>query len=191
MDYKAEDIRIWDGLVSDELNDKITAMARGGSLWDYGHLSSTSKDIYPIWHAPFAGWGFEDTNDNEGMFLDNAPQPLIDLWFGLKKTYLSGHILLRSYGNALTFGTEGYSHRDSDDKKNYYTTLYYPGTEWRRDWGGEILFFDDRGEIIKAVVPKPGRVVHFPGSIFHKANSPSRICPELRVSFMFKTQRRY
>lgn len=71
----------------------------------------------------------------------------------------------------------------------HFTTIYYAHQEWRPNWAGETVFFNEAGdEIVKAVYPKPGRLAHFPGRIQHAARSPSRECPALRSVVVFKSR---
>ena len=45
--------------------------------------------------------------------------------------------------------------------------------EWSYEWGGEIVFYDDE-EICRAIIPKPGRVISFDGSIPYATRPPLR-----------------
>lgn len=124
---------------------------------------------------------------DELMNLDSV-SPILNLWRTLHDGILKGHQPLRLYGNAHTYGTEGYCHKDNDDTENYFTTIYYGHPQWNCNWGGELLFFDENDEVIDSVVAKPGRIIHFHGAIKHKVSSVSRECPALRVSYVIKTQ---
>src|SRR5262249_54261958 len=55
-------------------------------------------------------------------------------------------------------------------------------------WNGETLFYDDRGEIVLAVVPRPNRAVFFDSRISHVGRAPSRGCPALRVTVAYKLE---
>jgi len=52
------------------------------------------------------------------------------------------------------------------------TAMVYTNLNWKPEWGGETVFYKD-GECIDTVVPKPGRVIMFPGNIKHGAKPPS------------------
>lgn len=58
-------------------------------------------------------------------------------------------------------------HIDSKEKGDK-TFLYYANIQWHKDWGGETLFCNDKGELEIAVEFKPNRVVIFDNHIEHK-----------------------
>ncbi len=66
------------------------------------------------------------------------------------------------------------------------TALVYPHTEWSHDDGAETLFYDDDGEIVAAVRPRPGRTVLFTGDILHSARPPLPDCTRPRLSVALK-----
>lgn len=86
--------------------------------------------------------------------------------------------------NAHTYGLEGYPHTDSVrlcDK----TIVVYMNPTWRREWGGETMIYDGC-KIVHAELPKENCAIEFPGSAWHVARGVTRICPELRVTLVFK-----
>lgn len=100
------------------------------------------------------------------------------------------------YINGQTANQEGTIHQDNVDE-NALTILYYPillnhdpsNYFWDIHWGGETLFYNDKkDEIIKSVLPKPNRLVIFPGSIPHRASAPTKYMgsDQLRISLAFK-----
>ncbi|MNQ87347.1 hypothetical protein D3C85_1025660 [compost metagenome] len=146
-------------------------------------------DRHFFWHAHFAGHGITNCTSCLDELNSRADiSPISRLWSFLADTILVGHEPIRVYANAHTYGAEGYCHTDNLDDENYFSTIFYAHAEWESNWGGELLFYNGDGDIIKAVSAKPGRIVSFPGSIMHKVGSPSRICNRLRVSYVFKTQ---
>ena len=75
------------------------------------------------------------------------------------------------YTNMLLSMDRPKAHIDNVDPKNR-TVMFYTNNEWHRDWGGETVFYDFDFNIIKSVLPKPGRVVSFDGRIPHSARPP-------------------
>ena len=159
-------------------------------IWRYGWHSNKSQDRFCFWHAHFAGGDGKSRIDCSRELENNrGARPVLALWRLLSTSLLRGHQPLRVYANSHTYGVEGYVHTDSTDEENYFTTIYYAHQVWRKNWSGETLFFArDSEEIVRAVYPRPGRLVSFRGSIPHMAHAPSRECPELRVSIVIKTQ---
>merc|ERR1719440_825037 len=78
-------------------------------------------------------------------------------------------------------------HRDSDSG-DHVTALLYPNLEpeWRAEFGGETVFYDEDREIVDAVEPRPGRLCLFTGSILHKGSPPGRLVYESRFTTAFK-----
>lgn len=149
------------------------------SNWKYGWRSNTSMG-YAHWHYDYANVIMKN-----GIDISNQlPAVISESWQHLRSNYFSDSTLTHCYVNGHTFGTEGYPHIDSyrpDDK----TVIVYINKTWRRDWGGETIIYDGNN-ILHAELPKGNKLLIFPGNLFHKASSVSRICPELRITLMFK-----
>ena len=79
-----------------------------------------------------------------------------------------------SYINVLKYNDSPGIHCDApyhvEDNK---TVLVYMNAEWRPEWGGETIFYDDRLEAQRIVTPKPGRIVIFDGRIPHTGRPPT------------------
>jgi SM-20-related protein len=183
-------VQYFDDLVSEPLRNQLNDLTRS-PIWAYGWRSNLNDDKFCYWHSHFAGTLEGRTNCEDEFKDEPLLLPVYELWKVLKGSFLEDHEPVRVYANAHTFGVEGYVHRDHSDTENYFSTIYYGHSRWDKNWAGETVFFSESGEdIVEAVYPKPGRVVSFGGSIPHCARAPSRDCPELRVSIVFKTQRR-
>ena len=64
--------------------------------------------------------------------------------------------------------------------------MFYLNKLWDVSYAGETIFLNNIGDITNSVIPKPGRVVIFDGTIPHAAREVSRICVELRMVATFK-----
>ncbi len=193
----ASKIAIVDNVLSDEQRDQIFQFLSRGD-WRFG-WKAVPQAQFAFWHRHFAGQTVSDHNFKEGPErpYDCAEElreaaPLIHgLWSALEKTALDGHTLVRCYANGLPYGCDGTLHTDSSATQSY-TSIYYPHEKWYPTWGGDTVFFNhDSSDIIAAVYPKPNRLVTFPGSVPHVARGVARMCPELRITLMFKTERRH
>ncbi|MEO7247814.1 MAG: 2OG-Fe(II) oxygenase [Novosphingobium sp.] len=91
--------------------------------------------------------------------------------------------LQRIHCNNHAYGDQQNAHQDI---ARGVTALYIANAAWQDDWWGETLFYDERGEPVLAVAPKPGRVILFAGEIVHRGGVPSRLCFEQRLSVAFK-----
>jgi hypothetical protein len=66
---------------------------------------------------------------------------------------------------------------------NQISVLYYVNLDWRPEWAGETLFYDDNTEeIIYASVYKPSRLIVFDGEIPHSIRVQSNSAPHYRFS---------
>ena len=93
--------------------------------------------------------------------------------------------LRRVHCNVHLFGDMQHIHTDIAPG---VTALYYANPRWEQDWMGETLFYDESGDAIYAVLPRPGRLVVFDGHLLHRGGVPSRDCHEPRLSVAFKFQ---
>ena len=84
-----------------------------------------------------------------------------------------GYTPERIYTNAMSFGDVSYIHRDGGPEN--VTALLYPNEEWRPEYSGETVFFDEAEELREAVLPAPGRLLMFVASIKHVGRPPSRV----------------
>jgi SM-20-related protein len=156
--------------------------------WKYGWKSNVQRDNYSFFHKHYAGsLSPEQLVVDEPANLDDLPSIIRQCWDELKEKYFQGHTLTRCYANAMPYGCDGTGHRDTLDPRSY-TAVYYPVEDWHGNWGGETVFMtSDYKDIIQSVLPRPNRIVIFPGNIPHLARGTERTCPVMRVTLMFKT----
>ncbi|MGH7954036.1 MAG: 2OG-Fe(II) oxygenase [Limisphaerales bacterium] len=171
------EIRIIDEPFEAALAENITAAFERES-WHFG-WASNSSDTYRFWHLDI---------DRTEPSKHPSSKPAIDAWNDLNIGLLKGHRLLKAYANAHIYGGEGYVHIDGQGADGYFSSVYFCHREWQVGWSGELVFFtQDRSEIEFAVVPKPRRLIVFPGMVPHAIRPPSRSCTLLRVGLVFKS----
>jgi hypothetical protein len=149
------------------------------SGWNYGWKSNPSIG-YGHWNIDFAPCIIENSQD----ISEYLPATLKEAWHYIKFNHFAQHKIIRCYANGHTFGVEGSPHTDSlkpEDK----TIVVYLNNNWRREWGGETLIYQD-DKIIHAEIPKRNRALIFPGNNLHISRGVTRICPDLRITLMFK-----
>ena len=84
------------------------------------------------------------------------------------------NLLYGAYMNVLKHGDAPRIHCDAPSwVDNQCTMIVYFNQKWHPNYGGETIFYDDKLDIVHAVVPKPGRVVIFDGRIPHSARPPT------------------
>jgi hypothetical protein len=73
---------------------------------------------------------------------------------------------------------------------NEMVVLYYANMEWKHEWAGETLFFNnDLSEIEYASIFKAGRVIVFDGEIPHTIRQPSLSAPNYRFTLSIFLQK--
>jgi SM-20-related protein len=100
--------------------------------------------------------------------------------------FRSKHLsITRSHSYCVPYGDVQFAHQDFDTGKGV-TGLYFANTEWREEWGSEMLFFGKSGEAEIAIAPKPGRIIVFRGDLKHRAGAPFRTCPNARYTLVVR-----
>lgn len=179
--------RVIDDFVPDDVMTK-TAAATSKFGYKYG-WHSNKKYQYTHWHHEILHGGPHNNDNLEANLLNNKRimhQELIPLWQFFKESLFPGAQLLRFYANQHTYGVEGYPHTDSQ-RTGEVTALIYLNKEWKPEWGGETVLFDN-DEIVKSVLPKYGRVLMFNSDQLHCARAVSRICTQQRTTLIFKVK---
>lgn len=145
----------------------------------YGWRSS-NKMGYAHWNHDLAKAPPSNGLDVSGR-INGA---VLDAWNFIREAYVPGTVLIRCYVNTHTFGVEGYPHTDSI-RQDDTTVVVYMNRTWKREWGGETLVYD--GERIEhAELPAFNRGLIFRGNQWHCARGLTRICPDQRLTIMFK-----
>jgi hypothetical protein len=188
--HRGEPMKIiaqFDSLIPAQRLKAVQDYFAGSVRWKYGWPQGT-HDPFSHWNIDFLDSGLHNQENLEHKLFGNADyKPLADIWDCLRRGPLYGHHLVRCYANAHTFGVEGYLHTDSQHEGNY-TAVVYLNPVWKPEWAGELVLFDEAGDLVCAILPKPGRVAVIPGTVRHAARGVSRICPAVRVSLAYKSK---
>lgn len=152
-------------------------IAEGG--WTYGWRSHPTIG-FGHWNHDIGG-----TWSSNGLDITHElPEFYQRAWQHLKTNYFPNHTLVRCYANAHTYGVEGYPHQDS--ARDYDRTIViYLNNNWRREWGGETMIYSGN-QILHAELPEYNSGLEFKSNLWHCAKPVTRICPELRMTLMFK-----
>jgi SM-20-related protein len=188
--FNASDVQIYDNALAEALQGDVVAHLNEPG-WAFGAYSDASPNASRYWYKHFAGYvrDGKEARTAQGVEdeLETASSVISAVWRQLKSGPLAGHSLTRCYANGYPAGSEGGLHLDSN-VPDHFTAIYYPHTSWHPNFAGETVFFaGDGSDIVLSVYPKPNRLVVFPGVIPHVARGVSRMCPQLRVTLMFKT----
>ncbi len=118
------------------------------------------------------------------------PDLIVQFYEGLARQFMESMGLkigstIRGYANFIPFGDLQFTHTDGDQ----WTLLAYLNDEWKDDWGGETVFYDEHESqpVGVAIAPKPGRLVIFDGLIPHRGGAPSKLCflPRIALNLRF------
>lgn len=166
-------------LSQDELTQINEIIDKKG--YTFGWKSHVQHE-YRHWNLLFAG--SKSYKDEFEITKDQLEDEIF--WNIWERINLDGsRKLIRLYSNAYTYGTEGTFHTDSKNNDGQ-THLIYINPTWDINWAGETVFAQGN-EIARAVIPKPGRLVEFSGTIFHAARSVSKFCPTARKVLVYKS----
>ena len=119
----------------------------------------------------FCSWNQEDiqkTNFINEICKQNKIKQIVET-HNLNKVVVN-----LSYPNAVYF-----AHTHNEEK----VLLYYVNIQWKQEWAGETLFFDESGkEIIYASPYIPNRILIFDGKMPHTIRPQSSAAPHFRFT---------
>lgn len=186
--FTDDDICVIDDAVTGEEQSKILQQLNG-ARWRYGWPVNDAPYVRPCWHSFVAGSKrLEQRCAHDELLEHEQWQFLAAFWTRVKEAHMPSATLLGVYANGQTFGQDSPIHRDNKANENGRTIVMFCNEHWASSWGGELVFYDHSKEnIIKSVLPKPGRIVIFNGHVPHSARSPAATCDRLRMTLAFKT----
>lgn len=196
MEKSLKKIEVIDNAIDIEALEKITSIARYGYGWNSSKVLPISQQGH--WNVLLTGRQLYARDERKISLQANDPlveklDPLIVPFWHKTKELFGARRLCRGYLNGYTYGTDAYLHVDTDYTEYpqdhdciLETVMFYLNSTWNPDYAGETVFVED-DDIIKSVLPKPGRVVCFSSDILHGARPLSRACYLLRQVLVFKT----
>lgn len=150
-------------------------------LWKQDwNLSATDKGGITREDRGWAMWKILNDKDIFFPFYNSLLNKVLEL-----ELLSEGFECKRMLVNAYKFGDVMGIHTDDGFD---YTAIIYCNHKWEINWGSETIFVDeDRPDcdIIKSVIPKPGRLVIFDSSIPHTGRVPNSVFPNYRYSLVF------
>ena len=145
-----------------------------GVSWMYNYRSLHSTTPNKHWHRSCGNSSDDVSRAGFGWLLPIWEQAKVKL--NLVSEYKI-YNFFRLYMNSHTFGTEPSWHSDDGE----YTIIYYPNMEWKKEWRGGTMIKNELCDYVG------NRLVMFPASEKHQAQTVSRECHELRSVVVFKT----
>ncbi|WP_194792506.1 2OG-Fe(II) oxygenase [Pseudomonas sp. UFMG81] len=176
-----------DAATSDEL--KRINRQLSTACWRYGWPVNHAPHARPCWHSFIVGRKRPERQcAGDDLIHHEQWGFLADFWRRVKLAHMQTATLLGVYANGQTAGQDSPIHRDNKVDEQGLTVVLFCNEHWATSWGGELVFYDHRKEnILKSVLPKPGRMVVFNGHVPHSARSPAATCDQLRMTLAFKT----
>lgn len=81
--------------------------------------------------------------------------------------------------NLVKPGDHYLTHTHTDDTD---VLLYYANIDWKDEWAGETIFYNDNRVTTNAYQYVPGRILKFPGHLPHSIRPQSPIGPQFRFT---------
>ena len=143
--------------------------------WKFDY-DSVKNGVNKHWHV-FCGHDEEEIKNFETVEVSA-------IWSQIQRKFPE-YKLERAYLNAHTHGIEPHIHRDDGD----VTFIYYPRMDWKNEWGGGTVVYDnDVKNITHHINYKGNRLIRFSANLPHQAQPVSRECYQLRSCVVFKTK---
>jgi len=177
MGYQLVDV--YDNVVEDHVAELIDNRIRECE-WKFDYHSHSGKPN-KHWHI-FCG-------HNEEEIKELGYDWLLPIWESAKRKFdfedkYKVDSFVRLYMNAHTHGIEPHIHRDDGD----FTMIYYPRLDWKPEWNGGTIVYDEQHEVERHVMYKGNRLMAFPAHCMHQAQPVNRECFQLRTCVVFKTK---
>jgi SM-20-related protein len=149
----------------------------------FGAKSDATVDPYGHWHVNFTNTDRFSKTDASDRLIEN----LVPVWKYVRDR-IPNKVLVTSYMNGHTYGTEGYFHEDSETDDYRTVIVYLTRDRWDPNHGGETVFIDSDDVVRGCIYPRYNRVISFPSNIRHCARGVTRKYAGLRKTLMFKTR---
>lgn len=178
-------IEVFDDCLDSELFDEAYAFL-SQPIWAFGWASKPA-DLFRYWHAHFSqsqsGLSAVEQLEADGHFA------ILKVWQTLKGSLLSDYELRACFASAHTYGCGSQFHTDGRPGLHSASAILYMHRSWLPEWGGELVFHEGEDQRFqRSILPLPNRLVVQPPEIPHAVRSPSRDCPDLRISLVFRLQ---
>ena len=174
----------------------MTAVEEYSTWMKYGWKSNGRKEY------DFGHWQRDIAVSSKKLNLDQALYPSFEKDHPVMADILDGLVdilgpraLLRCYIKTYTYGTDGYIHTDSAEKRfevegeipsdGFETAILYLNKEWDPDWFGATLLYTDDNDIDIGVLPRYNRLFIFDGRQKHSTSPLSRYCPTGKQILVF------
>lgn len=177
-------VQVFDNILPGPLyRELVTASGRVG--WRFGWRAPGSAEAR-YWHHEVGFGQKANTLDISGN-VRKHPIRAFATYMDWLKTHLvpEDTQVLRYYLNAHTYGTDGWPHTDTD-RAEELTAVLYLNPEWKPEWGGETVIFNEAEDIEAAIVPRANRLLTFPSNRLHAPRPLSKAFTGMRAVLVIK-----
>jgi SM-20-related protein len=182
-------ILVLDDFLPTETYERLNRLVANEPMTKWSR-STTSADPIGHWTRNFVHVGEHNLADVSCILREAASfSDLNVVWNMLSEAHLRDRVLIRCYLNGYTSGSNGYLPADPP-RPDEHVALLYLNDNWEPGWGGETVLLDERGKIVKSVLPKKNRLVIFPADLQQVDRGVSRTCTVLRRTIIFKVRKR-
>lgn len=159
-------------------------------IWAFG-WASKPDDEFRYWHSHFTH--SQSPLDAIDQLKAQNNGLILSIWQHLNNDGpLSKFELQACFASAHTFGCGSQFHTDGRPDLHDATAVLYVHPLWNPEWGGELVFEKLPNDPFQmSILPLPNRMVLQPPDVRHAVRSPSRDCPALRVSLVFRLKRKH
>ena len=158
----------------------------GGVGWHWNHRLAPPKGIPPSPALPPPPGGTTTRATVTHHIKNDTYRTWYYIWTLLKEVLQLPKLeLVRVYLNAYPYGCDTGVHADSAHPDEV-TIVLAVHEDWHVDYGGETAVLDERDEVVRAVLPIPGRAFIFRANQRHAARPLARSCGIVRRMVVFK-----
>lgn len=176
--------QVFDNVLPQQLYDQLVDATRKIG-WQFGWRAPGNSDAR-YWHHEVGFGEKANVEDVSARVREHPLKPFVEFMDWLRSNLVPPETpILRYYLNGHTYGTDGWPHTDTD-RTDELTAILYLNPEWRGEWGGETVVFNEHGDIAGSVLPRANRLMTFPSNLLHAPRPLARACGALRVVLVVK-----
>ena len=165
-------VNVLDNVFDYQVQDQLYNVCRN-SAYTIGWQDSEDIELL---NRPF----FHCKGDVKSILVKEIDLHIRNTSFGNK---LTNYKMFSSTINCSRPGETYYEHLHPGGNK---VVLYYPNFNWKREWGGETMFYDNKNQDLKfACEYRPNRLIIFDGEIPHSVRAPTYIADQYRFTMSF------
>ena len=162
-------IKVFRELFTPETHEELNRVFEWELNWRHSNVSE-ENDGQKFWYA---------NGDDHAFIRDSIREAIIPI---LSRELATENINFeRFYCNGQSFGEDGSPHSDYSED-HMYGLLYFPMMEWKREWGGEFLIYDENEDIMFSWWPRANSAILFNSNLPHVGKAPVKSCLHIRYS---------